>query len=141
MEYRIIARRLRTILIAFYVCVLSTAAVFELSVIPKGLVTEPKTIYILQVVAVVLALALIPISFKSLKGIMERHEDDPDAKRMSLYITLSVLRQVLYFIVMEFSIVLYYLINDTIGLYCLAIGFICSLFCYPTEKSVENDME
>ena len=32
-------------------------------------------------------------------------------------------------------------IDDTVGLYCAAIGFICSLFCFPTNAQVSNDIQ
>ena len=42
-------------------------------------------------------------------------------------------------VVIEFGVVLYYLLNDTIGLYIAAIGAICSLFAIPTKAGIEHE--
>ena len=115
---------------------------YETGKLQTGTVTTPKTIYIMQVVAVVLSLALIPISLKGFKSMCNRldEKDYPFEKKFRIYSICSYLHIEAYFIVVVYSVLLYYLINDDIGLYCGLIGFICSLFCYPTYAAVCSEL-
>lgn len=115
---------------------------YETGTLQTGTVTDPKTIYILQVVAVAVALALIPLSLKGFKAMTDRLDEKnyEFERKLKIYSVCSYLRLLAYFIVVEYSVLLYYLINDDIGLYCGLIGLICSLFCYPTRTAVESEL-
>ena len=56
-----------------------------------------------------------------------------------IYMTCSVLRLAAFSLVIEFGVMLYYLLNDTIGLYIAAIGAICSMFTVPTKAGIEHE--
>ena len=63
----------------------------------------------------------------------------PEQKIARIYTICSLLRIAAFFVVIVFGVLLYYLINDTIGLYIAAIGAICSLFAIPTKAGIENE--
>ena len=63
----------------------------------------------------------------------------PEDRIARIYTTCSLLRISAFFIVIVFGVLLYYLINDTIGLYIAVIGAICSLFAIPTKAGIENE--
>ena len=63
----------------------------------------------------------------------------PEEKKERIYMTCSWLRLAAFFVVIEFGVVLYYLINDTIGLYIAVIGAICSLFAIPTKAGIGQE--
>lgn len=140
MDYKKSARILQLVLFAIYITAGLTAGLFELGLVQKGMVTDEKTIYIMQVLAVVLALGLIPLSLRGFKGALDRMSEKPVERRMNFYMVCSYLRLTAYLIVIEFSVMLYYFINDDIGLYCALIGFICSLFCFPTATGIEHEI-
>lgn len=118
------------------------ALLFEYGALPKGCITDAGTIYILQIVGVVMALALIPLSLRGFKKMVDKLDgkDYPEMKIYRIYMTCSMLRIGAFFIVIVFGIILYYLINDTIGLYVAAIGAICSLFAFPTKGAIEEEI-
>lgn len=124
-----------------YVSAGVAALAFELGYIPKGCVTDAGTIYILQIVGVVIALALIPLSLRGFKRMVDRLDgkDYPEERIYRIYMTCSMLRIEAFFIVIVFGVILYYLINDNIGLYVAAIGAICSLFAFPTKGAIEEE--
>ena len=129
---------------AWFSCYLTAgvaALLFELGELPKGCVTDAGTIYVLQVVGVVLALALIPLSLRGFKKMVDRLDEKEysDERICRIYMTCSLLRTAAFFIVIVFGTILYYLIDDTIGLYVAAIGAICSMFAFPTKGAIENE--
>lgn len=126
---------------AIYVVAGIAALLFETGRIPKGTVTEASAVYILQVVGVMSSLLMIPVALRGFKKMMERMEDKPFGKRLRIYMTCSWIRLFAFFLVIVFSVLLYYLISDDIGLYCAVIGVICSIFCYPTRNTLEYEVD
>ena len=104
-------------------------------------VSEPKVVYILQVIGVLAALALIPLALRGFKKMVDRLDEKeyPEDKIERIYMACSVLRLAAFSIVIEFGVVLYYLLNDTIGLYIAAIAAICSMFAIPTKAGIEHE--
>lgn len=141
MESGKLAWRLRAGWIAIYVVAAVIALLFECGILAKGSVTDNGHIYIMQIVGVMSALAMIPLALGGFKKMMDRIEDRPFESRLKIYVICSWLRIAAFFIVVEYGIVLYYLINDDIGLYCAVIGAICSMFCFPTKGAIEYDLD
>ena len=136
-----LALKLRLAWIGIYVIAGITILLYETGVLQKGSVTDNGTIYILQVIAVMVSLAVIPLALRGFKRMMERMEDKPFRKRLGIYMTFSWLRLAAFFLVVEYSVLLYYLINDDIGLYCGVIGAICSMFCIPSRNTLEYETD
>lgn len=133
--------RLMVMWICIYVVAGIIALLFELGPF-KGLsVTEAKTIYILEVIGVLASLALIPLALRGFKKMVDRLDEKeyPDEKIVKIYMTCSILRLLAFFLVVEFGVILYYLLSDTIGLYIAAIGAICSMFAIPTKAGIEHE--
>ena len=136
-----LGRDLRIKLIAVYLIAGIIALIFEMGWLPKGVIENDMTNYILQIIGILGSLALIPVSLKGFHVSAKLMDDKPLEKRVKLYKLLSNLRISAFLLVIEYSMTLYYLIDDTVGLYCAAIGFICSLFCFPTNAQVSNDIQ
>lgn len=135
-----IAKRLMIMLVSIYVIAVIIAAVFEIGLASKGLISEISTIYIMEVIGVVISLGLIPISLKGFKKAVTRVAEKNSDKKVNSYIIIAGLRLLAFFIVIEYGILLYYLVDDSIGLYCAAIGVLCSLFCFPSVRQVESEL-
>ena len=125
--------------IAIYVIAGVTALLFEFGPLKGFAVSEAKVIYILEVVGVLASLALIPLALRGFKKMVDRLDEKnyPEEKKERIYMTCSWLRLAAFFVVIEFGVVLYYLINDTIGLYIAVIGAINSLFAIPGISRTE----
>lgn len=127
--------------IAIYVIAGIIALLFEVGPLKNVSVTQPKTIYIMEVAGVLASLALIPLALRGFKKMVDRldEKDYPDEKIERIYMACSWLRLLAFFIVVEYGVVLYYLIDDTVGLYIAAIAAICSMFSFPTKAGVEHE--
>jgi len=126
---------------AIYVVAAVIALLFEYGPLNGVLLTNAKTIYILEVIGVLLSLALIPLALRGFKKMVDRLDEKeyPEEKIEKIYMACSWLRLFAFFVVIEFGVTFYYLINDSIGLYIAAIGAICSLFSFPTKAGVEHE--
>jgi len=133
--------KLMVMWISIYVVAGITALLFELGPLNGITVTDAKTAYILQVIGVLAALALIPLALRGFKKMVDRLDENeyPEEKIEKIYMTCSMLRIGAFFLVIEFGVILYYMLGDTIGLYIAAIGAICSLFAIPTKSGIEHE--
>lgn len=136
----VIAKVLKIKLIAIYVIAVIIAAVFEIGLVSKGLISEVSTVYIMEVIGVVISLGLIPLSLKGFKKVVSRVADKKSDRKANFYMIIAGLRLLAFFVVIEYGVMLYYLINDSIGLYCALIGVVCSLFCFPSVSQVESEL-
>ncbi len=118
-----------------------TALLFKLGVLETGCITDTRTIYLLQVIGVAIALALIPLSLRGFKRMVDRLDEKnySEERIYRIYMTCSILRNEAFFIVIVFGTMLYFLIDDNIGLYIAAIGAICSMFAFPTKGAIESE--
>lgn len=133
--------KLMAMWISMYLIAGIIALLFEFGPMMGLAVTAPKVIYVLQVIGVLAALALIPLALRGFKKMVDRLDEKeyPEEKIEKIYMTCSVLRLAAFLLVIEFGVVLYYLLNDTIGLYIAAIGAICSMFAIPTKAGIEHE--
>ena len=133
--------KLMAVWLSIYAIAGITALLFEFGPLKNLSVTDAKTIYILQVIGVLASLALIPLALRGFKKMVDRLDEKeyPDDKIEKIYMTCSLLRLEAFFLVIEFGVILYYLINDSIGLYIAVIGAICSMFAFPTKAGIENE--
>ena len=141
MNTRKMSLRLMTGWVLIYAIAGIIALLFEFGPLNGLAVTDVKTIYILEVVGVLASLALIPLALRGFKRMVDRLDEKeyPDEKIVKIYMTCSVLRLLAFFLVVEFGVILYYLLSDTIGLYIAAIGAICSMFAIPTKAGIEHE--
>ena len=132
-------------LMAMWICIYVIAGIiallFEYGPLNGVSVTEPKVAYILEVIGVLASLALIPLALRGFKKMVDRLDEKeyPEEKIERIYMTCSILRIAAFSLVVEFGVMLYYLLNDSIGLYIAAIGAICSMFAFPTKAGIEHE--
>ena len=133
--------KLMVMWISIYVVAGITALLFEFGPLKGITVADAKAAYILQVIGVLAALALIPLALRGFKKMVDRLDEKeyPEEKIEKIYMTCSMLRIEAFFLVIEFGVALYYLLSDTIGLYIAAIGAICSMFAFPTKAGIEQE--
>ena len=117
--------KLMAMWISMYLIAGIIALLFEFGPLKGMAVTAPKVIYVLQVI----------------KKMVDRLDEKeyPEEKIEKIYMACSVLRLAAFSIVIEYGVVLYYLLSDTIGLYISAIAAICSLFAVPTKAGIEHE--
>ena len=133
--------KLMAMWISMYIIAGAVALLFEFGPLKGVTVTAPKVVYVLQVIGVLAALALIPLALRGFKKMVDRMDEKqyPEEKIEKIYMACSVLRLAAFTIVIEYGVMLYYLLGDTIGLYIAAIGAICSMFAIPTKAGIEHE--
>ena len=141
MNTKKMSAKLMAMWISMYLTAGIIALLFEFGPLKGMSLTVPKIIYILEVIGVLAALALIPLALRGFKKMVDRLDEKeyPEEKIEKIYMACSVLRLAAFSLVIEFGVILYYLINDTIGLYIAVIGAICSLFAFPTKAGIEQE--
>ena len=141
MDTKKMALKLMIAWCSIYVIAGITVLLFEFGPLKGMTVTDAKTIYVLEVIGVLASLALIPLALRGFKKMVDRLDDKeyPEEKIEKVYMICSMLRIEAFFLVVEFGVVLYYLLNDTIGLYIAAIAAICSMFAIPTKAGIEHE--
>ena len=127
--------------ISIYVIAGITALVYEGGKVEKGTLTDARTIYIMMIIGVLATLSLIPLALRGFKKMVDRLDEKeyPEDKIVRIYMVCSWLRLLAFFVVIEYGVLFYYLINDTMGLELAGIGAICSLFAFPTKSGVEHE--
>ncbi len=83
--------------------------------------------------------AIVQVSRGHRKTDLTDEKEYPESKIQKIYMTCSWLRIAAFFAVVEFGVLYYYLIDDSIGIDLAAIGAICSLFAFPTKNGVEHE--
>jgi len=141
MNTKRMAVKLMSAWVAIYVIAGVIALLFEYGPLKGLTVTDTKTIYILEVIGVLASLSLIPLALRGFKRMVDRlaEKEYPEEKIGRIYMITSLLRIEAFFLVVEFGVVLYYILNDTIGLYIALIGAICSMFSIPTKAGIEHE--
>ncbi|HZK04007.1 MAG TPA: hypothetical protein VFC94_06335 [Bacteroidaceae bacterium] len=114
---------------------------FETGLLLGGTVTDASVIYIAEVLAVLMALGLIPITLKGCKIVLKRLKKEDIESRIVCYRNCAQLRVFAYAIFILYSLFLYYLTDRDTGLYCAIIGAVFTAFIFPTKVGVENYIE
>ena len=128
--------------IAEYISIALVVALFELDILPKGNIPESATLYIVHTVLILLTLALIPLSITGIKRVTERILSIEDrTEQCTAYWKWAVIRLGACDAVLMASTLLYYIAGSQIGMYCAVIAFVCMFYIFPTENSVEKDLE
>lgn len=141
MDANRLSARLKAGWIGMYVAAGIIALLYETDCLPKGSVTQAKTAYILQIVGVLLSLATIPLALRGFKRMVDRFDgkEYSENRILRIYEACSWLRLAAFFVVIAGGTILYYILDDTIGLYIAGIGALCSLFCFPSLGAIKND--
>ncbi|MCQ2058779.1 MAG: hypothetical protein MJY71_03000 [Bacteroidaceae bacterium] len=142
MDIKDIVKKLRLVHIAEYISVALIVIFFELGILPKGATLESSTLYVVHTVLVLLTLALIPLSITGIKRVTEHILSIEDqTEQYTAYWKWAVLRLGACSAILLASTILYYAAGSQIGMYCAIISFVCMLYKFPTEYSVEKDLE
>ena len=98
--------------------------------------------YILETIGIVVATCLVPLSLKSFGWVMEKKiKRAPLASAIRLYRRMGEVRLALLAIVVFVNIYVYYATLDNIGGLCALIGVTASLFCLPSAKKIESELD
>lgn len=129
--------------ILFWAIMLLTIALYEVDILPQGIfVGNSQMGYMLEVMGILLAVCLIPLSLRffnvSLSRCVRNHALE-DA--LVSYRRWSEIRLALLLVPAIVNLSVYYWTLDSKGLLCAAMVAVASLFCVPGEKRLNVELD
>lgn len=136
-----LARNLKINYIAYIVCMLVFAGIYELSPDAKGtFVGNAQMEYTLGTICVLLTISTIPLSIKIFGHLITKHKSLETNERIERYKTLCNTRILCFAIVTVFDLWAYYATVNNIGGFCALICVAASLLFLPTRRRIGNDL-
>ncbi|MGL5937741.1 MAG: hypothetical protein ACRCZY_09825 [Phocaeicola sp.] len=138
-----LVRILQVEYLLFWLLALLLVALYECGIlIEGGYVGDAQSTYLLQTAAILLTVALIPISlrmfsFSLVKQIRQLHLADA----LKSYRRWSEIRIALLLVALLVNLSSYYLTQDNIGLLCGSMVLTASLFCIPSRKRMQEELD
>jgi len=134
-------RRLRIEFFAMWILATLLFVLYEAGLLEEGSAIHDGRIgYILQSVCVLLTLILIPFSLKMFSVAIQHLAQKPLEKALVSYIRLSEIRIALLAVVVLVGLSIYYATLNSIGGLCALLGLLASLFCFPNEKRIKEEL-
>ena len=116
-------------------------AAFETGYLTKGALTPfvgKEGLYYIEVTAVMLTMAIIPLALKLFSRAMSKSTELNDTAYLKLYNKKSLQRMFLLFVSLVINIFVYYGIEYDGAMYCAILSFGALLYSYPTGKVLDG---
>lgn len=128
--------------ILFWVLVALTAILYETNVMPQGVfVDDSRTAYMLEVLGVLLAVGLIPLSLRLFSlSLVRCVKQRALADAIVSYRRWSEIRLALLLVPALLNLSVYYWTLETTGLLCAAMVMVGSLFCVPGKQRIMSEL-
>lgn len=97
--------------------------------------------YVLETIAILVTIALVPLSLKLFSVKMAKTENMELSKALAYYKQWSTIRLMILAFVTYLNILIYYLTLNNIGGLCALIGLTASVFCLPSEKNMCEELQ
>lgn len=141
-----LVRWLRIEMGLFFLLILAVVVLGMTGVIPNGIFVGKvfvKTTYIINVVAIALALVGTAVAVKlfnlNTENNLRRYTLDDACKAYRVW---SFVRLTILFIAVAFGLVAYFLTLDNIGLFCaLMVIAVTIVYCIPSKEKIKNYLE
>lgn len=117
-------------------------ALYEVDILPQGiLVNNAQVGYVMQVVGILLAVCLIPLSLRLFSLSLTRYVTSlPFDEALRSYHRWSEVRIGLLLVAALLNLSVYYWTMNTTGLLCAGMVFIASFFCIPGKRRLLNEL-
>lgn len=136
------AKRLRVEYIVFWLSAVLLFLAYETALLEEGVFAgNVQMEYILQSTGILLALGLIPLALKIFSlALVKRISLLPLAEALPSYLRWSEIRLSFFTVIVLVNLSVYYLTLSSVGGLCALIGLLASLFCWPSEKRIKEDL-
>lgn len=135
MENKNTLKKIRTMWWMQATVVAIVIALFETGFITQGLFAPtPATRYVINVAAIMLTMALIPLAIKGFSTMMRKAKKKKMPHFIDYYRTMSNARISILFTVVMINALLYYGMSNEGALYCGILGLAAAIYSYPTEE-------
>ena len=142
-----LVKRLKNILqieyITFIILALLFSFAYEIGWLEEGrYATDVRMQYILESIGIIVATCFVPLALKLFGWVMEKKiRKRALTSAIKLYRLMGEIRLMLLALVVFINIYVYYATLDNIGGLCALIGVTASLFCLPSAKKIESELD
>lgn len=144
MEKKII-KAIQVLRIQFYVVwilPILLVLLYETDILPVGLYADaPQTQFILENIGILLTIISVPLALKLFSTVLKKRINNVSfTVALMQYELWSGIRLGILGLVALYNIIIYYFTLNNIGGLCALIGLTASLFCYPNEKRLRQEL-
>ena len=141
-----IARLLRCLKIEFallWVLCVILVVLYECDILPQGILADDaRTGYMLQVLGILLAVGLIPLSLRLFSLSLTKYVRTlPLVEALKSYRRWNEVRVCLLLVAALINLSVYYWTMDTTGLLCTGMVLVASLFCVPGRERMMSELD
>lgn len=126
----------------FWILPILICALGETDVLPTGQYAgDVRVTYYMEVVGILLAASLVPVSLKMFHVILIKKIDNlslPEA--LKRYRLISVGRLFLLTLVSVYNLLAYYMVLSTACILCACIALVASFLCIPGDHRLRSDL-
>lgn len=142
-EAKRIAKQLSVEYALLWIISFALVIIFEAGLLPYGqFADDPRMGYVIETLAVLLAIALIPLSLNLFRiALVKRIRQYALADALKAYRAWSRVRLGLLAVIAFGGIVVYYLTMNNIGGLCALMALTASFFCWPGEKRLMQELD
>lgn len=136
-------RCLRIEYIALWAVVILVSVLYELEVLPQGmLVSDVKNAYMMEVVGILLSIVLIPVSLRLFNmSLFNNVKQKQFQDAMVSYRRWNEIRLALLLVPAVFNLSVYYWTLETECLLCAGMALIASFFCVPSRSRIVSELD
>jgi hypothetical protein len=138
-----ISKRLKVYFITFWllpvlIAIVGESGIFDCVGIYAGNV---RLTYIVESLTIIVTAISVPVVLKYFARILSKKIDHvSSAEALHLYSFWSGIRMLVLAVLVIFGFTIYYLMLSTTGMLCAFIALTASLFCYPSEKRLRQEL-
>lgn len=116
---------------------------YECDILPQGVLTDDaRTGYMLQVLGILLAVGLIPLSLRLFSLSLTKYVRTlPLLEALKSYRCWNEVRVCLLLVAALVNLSVYYWTMDTTGLLCAGMVLVASLFCIPGRERMMAELD
>lgn len=141
MKKNAVLKSLRINYFVTFVALLVLLFSFEFGLIEKDVlmnVVPSSVLYMIQVIAIMLTVILIPLAIKGFTKSMEKARGLSEDAFLKVYCKKNIQRIFLLFVVLVVNIFVYYAFGYNGSLYCILLGFGSMIYSFPTKMVLEQ---
>ncbi|MDL2212677.1 hypothetical protein LJC72_05985 [Bacteroides sp. OttesenSCG-928-D19] len=135
-------RNLKIQYFALWLLPLLLIVLFETNILSEGVYADnPELQYLWETIGILVVIACVPLSLKLFSFVLKKQIDDLSfLKALSSYELWSGIRLLILGFAVLLNVLIYYFTLNNIGGFCALIGLTASLFCYPSEKRLREEL-
>lgn len=135
-------KNLRLQYLLFWLVPLLLIAGYEAQFLQEGMFADdPQMQYMWETIGILLVIACVPASLKLFSFVLKKKIDAASFPvALKKYETWSAIRLGILELAVLLNIVVYYFTLNNIGGFCALIGLAASLFCFPSENRLRQEL-